>query len=284
MNSTLTIFAITLLTTLGSGAQPTPKESEVDPIQAAIEEFESNRRKSKPPTEVSVVLPPPDEKPAPPTAEPKPEPAPKETPAAPVLVIGKSPQDNKVTKVTKVTEVTEVTEEPTPPTTLPDNSPPKPPRKGLEVRVEKIQVGKESLDPSLVKLLAPFPAKPLSQAPTGWHIETSKNAPPFIRDVELAPGKHITLTVRPHVLVPNTDAADAFDIPEPGFDPSLGYCQNSTVGAVLAQSIRQLDDDSKELGTVINHLQQLLISLPKPEPTPAPKPTNKPATKPTPKR
>ena len=102
--------------------------------------------------------------------------------------------------------------------------------------------------------------------------------------MELAPGKLITLTVRPHILVPDTDSAGVFNIPEPGFDPSLSYHQNATVGAVLAQSIRQLDDDSKELSTVIDHLQQLLVSLPKSEPAPSPKTTNKPATKPTPKR
>lgn len=281
MNSTFAILAITLLTTISSEAQNDRQGPEEDLVQAAIDEFESNRRKSKPPTEVSVVLPPPDEKPAPSALEP--EPAAQDTPKAPVLVIGKSPQDNKVNKVNKVTEVTEVTEEPTPPTTLPDNSPPKP-RKGLEVRVEKIKIGKESLDPSLVKLLAPFPAKPLNQPPAGWHLEPSKNAPPFTRDVELAPGKLITLTVRPHILVPDTDSAGVFNIPEPGFDPSLSYHQNATVGAVLAQSIRQLDDDSKELSTVIDHLQQLLVSLPKSEPAPSPKTTNKPATKPTHKR
>ncbi len=275
MNPTLAIFAITLLTTVGASAQSAPPDSEVDPIQAAIDQFESTRRKSKPPAEVSVVLPSPDEKTPPLVGEAKPEPAPKDTPKAPVLVIGKAPQDAEDDQDVKATE------EPAPPNTTPDDSPPKP-RKGLEVRVEKIKVGTESLDPSLVKLLAPFPAKPLNQPPAGWHLETSKTAPPFTREVELAPGKHITLTVRPHLLVPDTDGAGVFNIPEPGFDPSLGYHQNATVGAVLAQSIRQLNDDSKELGTVIDHLQQLLVSLPKPEPAPvvpAPKPANKPTNK-----
>lgn len=266
MNPTLAILAITLLTTAWSGAQSSPQDSEVDPIQAAIDEFESNRRKSKPPAEVSVVLPPPDKKNAPLAAETKPEPTSEDAPKAPVLVIGKAPQDNQTTKE---------------PSSTPEDFPPKP-RKGLEVRVEKIKVGTESLDPSLVKLIAPFPAKPLNQPPAGWHLETSKTAPPFTRDVELSPGKHITLTVRPHLLVPNTDGAGVFNIPEPGFDPSLGYHQNATIGAVLAQSIRQLNDDSKELGTVIDHLQQLLVSLPKPEPAHVPAP--KPATKPTNKR
>ena len=274
MNSTFAILAITLLTTVGSEAQNDRPSPEENMVQAAIDEFKSSRSKSKPPVEVSVVLPPPNETTTAPAVEPKSEPAHEDDPK-PILVIGKAPHDTKNVNIT---------EEPTPPnTTPPDDSPPNP-RKGLEVRVEKIQVGKESLDPSLVKLLAPFPAKPLSQPPAGWHIETSKNAPPFTRDVELAPGKHITLTVRPHLLVPNTDGAGVFTIAEPGFDPSLGYHQNSTVGAVLAQSISQLNDDSKELGTVIDHLQQLLVSLPKPEPAPAPIPKPTKPTKPTTKR
>lgn len=278
MNSTLAILALTLLTAVWSAAQTSPPDPDADPIQAAIDQFESNRRnKSKPPAEVSVVLPPPDPKTAPVVIEAKPEPTPKDTPKAPVLVIGKAPQDAEEPKDAKIAE------EPAPPTTTPDDSPPKP-RKGLEVRVEKIKVGSESLDPSLVKLHAPFPAKPLNQAPAGWHLETSKTAPPFTRDVELAPGKQITLTVRPHILVPDTNGAGVFNIPEPGFDPSLGYHQNATVGAVIADSIRQLDDDAKELGTVIDHLQQLLVSLPKPEPAPAPAPATKPATKPSNKR
>ena len=73
-----------------------------------------------------------------------------------------------------------------------------------------------------------------------------------------------------------------FSVPEPGFDPALGYRQNATVGAVLARSIRQLDEDSRDLGNAIDKLQQLLVSLPKPEPAaeiippePTPKPGNK---------
>jgi len=270
MNSTFAILTTILLTTAWSAAQ---KDTDEDPIQAAIDQFESSRRKSKPPAEVSVVLPPPDEPIEPPAVKEKPKPTPEDTP--PVLVVGKPPQTDTEVKDTEITEVS------TPPTTPPDDSPPKP-SKGLEVRVEKIKVGSESLDPALVKLLAPFPAKPLDQPPAGWHLETSKNAPPFTREVELAPGKNITLTVRPHVLVPDTDGTGVFNIPEPGFDPSLGYLQNATVGAVLAQSIHQIDDDAKELGTVIDHLQQLLVSLPKPEPEPAPAP--KPSTKPILKR
>jgi len=55
---------------------------------------------------------------------------------------------------------------------------------------------------------------------------------------------------------------------EPGYTADLGYRQNTTVGAILATSIRQLEDDSRQLGTAIDQLQQLLVSLPQQEPPP----------------
>jgi len=128
-----------------------------------------------------------------------------------------------------------------------------------------------------VKLSAPFPAKPLSQPPVGWRLDTSDSAPPFTREVEISPGSKITLTIRPHLLVPDADGAQVFTVSEPGYDNALGYQQTATVGAILSESIRQLDEESKQLGTAIDSLQQLLVSLPKPEPLPEPKPETKPA-------
>ncbi len=140
-----------------------------------------------------------------------------------------------------------------------------------------------------MKLLAPFPAKPLAPAPAGWHLQASENVPPFTRVVELSPGRNITLTIRPHLLVPDANGSSVFNVPEPGFEPMLAYQQRSTVGAILSTSIHQMDDDAKKLGFAIDKLQQLLVSLPKPEPTtdqpvPAAKPPNQaspnPAAKP----
>jgi hypothetical protein len=267
MNARLSIAAIALLAAPWSAAQKVAQEPQEDPVQAAIREF--NSRDSKAPNEVSVVLPP---EPEPLAASPepeavKPEPVPETPPKAPVLVTGTAPAG---------IELVEETSKPAPPVAelpaiVPEEPAPKP-RQGLAVRVEKLKNGTGNIDPSQVKLLAPFPAKPLAQAPGGWHLEASESAPPLTRDVELAPGKNITLTIRPHLLVPDTDGAGAFTVEEPGFDPALGYRQNATVGAVLSQSIQQLDDDSKQLGNVIDNLQQLLVSLPKPEATAAPQP------------
>jgi chemotaxis protein histidine kinase CheA len=142
------------------------------------------------------------------------------------------------------------------------------PAPGLAVRVERVQAGAGNLDPSQVKLLAPFPAKLLAQVPNGWRIEKAGNAPPFTREVELSPGSTITLSVQPHILVPEADGESVFAVSEPGYNAPLGYRQDATVGAILATSIRQLDEDARQLGGAIDQLQQLLVSLPQPEPTP----------------
>lgn len=150
-----------------------------------------------------------------------------------------------------------------------EESPPKDPTPGLVVRVEKMQSGGQIIDPAQVRVLAPFPAKLLAKSPTGWRIEPSDSAPHFTREVELAPGKHISLTVRPHVLVPDANGSTVFSIPEPGYSAPMGYHQNATVGAILSSSIGQLEKDASELGGAIDQLQQLLVSLPKPEQAPA---------------
>ena len=250
-------------------AQKVTEEKPEDPIQKAIREF--NQRERSTPNEVTVVLGSPDERGAA-------GPAATEDGPAPVLVTGKPPEDTEV-----VTEDTEASPAEMPPATEVDAEAPAAaePRKGLAVRVEKLQSGTGNIDPSQVKLLAPFPAKPLSKAPDGWRIEASEQAPSFQREVELAPGRKITLNIRPHLLVPQADGATIFSVSEPGFDAALGYRQNATVGAVLSRSIRQLDEDSKNFGTAIDNLQQLLVSLPKPDPAPEETPAagSKPATK-----
>jgi hypothetical protein len=259
MNAFPAILATVLLAAPWSRAQHVVEEPPEDPVQAAIREF--NRRDAKKENEVTVVLPPPE-------ADADTEPETEVPPKAAVLVTGTAPEGTELVK-----EMSAVPEE-----SAGDIEEPEPkPHQGLEVRVEKLQTGTGNIDPSEVKLLAPFPAKPLAAPPAGWLLQASGDAPPLTREVELSSGKKITLTIRPHLLVPETNGADTFAIAEPGFQSSLGYTQDSTVGAILAQSVRQLDDDSKQLGVVIDNLQQLLVSLPKPEPEPdpAPEPTPK---------
>jgi hypothetical protein len=128
--------------------------------------------------------------------------------------------------------------------------------------------GTTAVDPSEVQLRAPFPAKLLAGVPEGWRIEKSDRAPAFTREVELSPGSNITLSVQPHILVPDADGTHVFAVNEPGYQSDLGYRQDATVGAILATSIRQLDKDAGELGDAIDQLQQLLVSLPKTEEAP----------------
>ena len=82
--------------------------------------------------------------------------------------------------------------------------------------------------------------------------------------------------VPPAMASASVHGAEVFTISEPGYENALGYQQTATVGAILSNSIRQLDEESKQLGTAIDNLQQLLVSLPKPEPQPEPQPESKP--------
>ncbi len=205
------------------------------------------------PNEVTVVL-------APPTDEP---------PAAADPSDANPPSGQKQESDPASADDEPLTETEKPPAADPEAKPSRSPRKGISVRVEKLQSGDGEIDPADVKLNAPFPAKPLAKAPAGWRLETSDQVPPIVRAVELSPGRSITLKIRPHVLVPAADGTNSFSITEPGFNPSLGYRQNATVGAILSSSILQLEQDSIALGNTIEKLQQLLVTLPKDE-TPPP--------------
>lgn len=215
----------------------------MDPIEAAIEAF-NNRSQSKP-NEVVVVL-------DPPTANDKP----KEGDA--VLVTG-SPQ-NGADQI----EISDIPVDPEAAQDLPPALTTK--SKGLAVRVQTLSKGTGKIrKDETVRLLAPFPAKPLDDAPEGWLLQTSEVVPILSREVEIAPGKSITLTIRPHVLVPDADQAQILAVHEPGFEASLGYRQSDTVSAVLSASLKRLDEDSRQIGDAIDQLQQLIVSLPKPE-------------------
>lgn len=124
------------------------------------------------------------------------------------------------------------------------------------MQVEKLQAGEGALDASQVKLLAPFPAKPLAPAPAGWLLDPSDSAPPYTREIEISPGSKITLTIRPHLLVPDADGAEVFSVSEPGFDASLGYQQATTVSAILASSVAQLEADSMNLSAAIDQMAE----------------------------
>jgi hypothetical protein len=139
--------------------------------------------------------------------------------------------------------------------------------RGVQVSVSSVSGPLEKVEPDQITIKAPFPAKPLSQTPPGWKMVPSKDPEAgFEKEVEIAPGTGMKLAIRPHVLVPDADGATAFGVTEPGFDPSLQYRQNGTVGCLLGQSIRHLKEDEAKLGEAIDRLEQLLVSLPDQEP------------------
>jgi hypothetical protein len=143
---------------------------------------------------------------------------------------------------------------------------------GVTVSVEPGS-GSGPVDAKSVKLLAPFPAKPLAAPPAGWRLEHPKDLPAFTREVPLSNGTRIQLSIRPHLLVPDADGAKVIAVNEPGFEPDKRYAQTATTAAVLATSIERLDDDSRKMSEAIDRLEQLLGSLPATEVPPALAPT-----------
>lgn len=224
-----------------------------DEVQKAIDEF--NRLRGEQRTEaneVTVVLDPPavetDQKPEGADENLEPEP--------PALTDGK-PLDT-------VEEIPD-----SPPEIAGD-----PMESGPNVRVQSIRKGSGEIDPDKITLRASFPVKPLSDAPEGWIITPSENAPKLSQTVEIHPGTSISLSITPYILSPDADGINTFSVSEPGYDPKNSYTQEKTVGAILGKSIEQLDQDSVKMGNIISDLHQLLASLPKP-PTPE-KPAKKP--------
>lgn len=123
-----------------------------------------------------------------------------------------------------------------------------------------------NLDPAKVKIRAPFPAKPLANPPVGWKLARSNNPKTIItRDVELAPGKRLTLRIQPHILKPDADGVEVFSLSEPGYDPAAFYQQTATVAGILAQSVDQSTAAERRLTVAIDQLDQLLLSLPNPD-------------------
>lgn len=156
----------------------------------------------------------------------------------------------------------------------PEESEPAPPEpEGVSISVEAGVDGSSKVDSTAVKLLAPFPAKPLFQPPAGWRLEHPEEVPTFIRQVPLANGTRISLAIRPHLLVPDADGDQVLAVHEPGYDPALRYAQTGTTGAVLASSVERMEEDSRKMSDALDRLSQLLSSLPATPAPPAPQPS-----------
>lgn len=266
MKHPLLVVAMTVATLAALRAQAPPQEidpatgPDPDAVSAAIRKFNESRNRPATTKEVVVDL----------TGKSTPAPAPPVTPAPPPAAApAPAPVPASADKPASAPP-------PEPPPAEPETPPAAAPEESLTVKVEQLQTGSGTVDPAKVKLLAPFPAKPLGPIPTGWKLAPSDQNPAFTRKVEVAPKSWITLSIKPHVLVPAATGVDTFSVTEPGFDPAHGYQQLQTVGAVLTRSVEQLDDDAKFLGSAIEQLEQLVTSLPKPAPQPEPKPASTP--------
>jgi hypothetical protein len=231
-----------------------PTEEE---IQKAIDAFNGGKaKKLESVTEVTVVIPPDTEE-----------------IIAPKAIAVEDPKATKETEKTKRKEAVLVSGKP--PKNEAQAAEPEEPEelakdesKGLEVRVESIRSGKGKINPDEIQLKTSFPVKALGATPDGWTLNTSKQAPPFTRDVEIEPGVFVSLEITPHLLAPASDGINHFSVAEPGFDSQRGYQQLETVGSILGQSISKLDEDSMRMGNVLSDLHRLLASLPKPTETP----------------
>ncbi len=159
-----------------------------------------------------------------------------------------------------------------------DEAPAAPEPEGVSVQVEPGRDGSAKVDAAAVKLLAPFPAKPLFLPPAGWRLEQPEEVPAFVEKVQLANGTTISLSIRPHLLVPDADGEQVLAVGEPGYEPGLRYAQTGTMSAVLSNSIERMEEDSRQMSAALDRLSQLLSSLPAapeapPKATPAPEPS-----------
>lgn len=139
-------------------------------------------------------------------------------------------------------------------------------REGIQVQVEKfIGASGELRRGDEVKISSPWPAKPLDSAPLGWKfVPGPSGVTAYQAQVDLGEGQSVNLSITPYVLVPASDGRQVMRIPEPGYDPSLSLEQAETVGAILVDSVDQIERCEKATTQAINRLQQLLSSLPKP--------------------
>lgn len=136
------------------------------------------------------------------------------------------------------------------------------PTPGISVRVEPSTAAATAPKVTTVKLLAPFPPKSLMTVPAGWVLKKSSDTKPFTQTVDLGNGNLATLSISPFVLTPDDSQPNAFSIREPGHLATLHYRQTETIGAILDQSTRQLEETDASLTEAINRLNQLLLSFP----------------------
>lgn len=238
-----TCFALTL--TAATAQDIAPKDSERDPVLSALTEGFEDEDIPSVTVDISAT--------GSPLADEEP---------APLEEDGEEMPDEEEAEEEK--DPAPVEEEP---------APPEPEPEGVSIQVEPGRDGDAKVDAAAVKLLAPFAAKPLFQAPAGWRLEHPEDVPAFVEKVPLANGTVISLSIRPHVLVPDADGENVVAVHEPGYDPALRYAQTGTMSAVLSASMERMEEDSRQMGEALERLGQLLGSLPAAPEAPPAKPS-----------
>jgi hypothetical protein len=238
-----TCFALTL--TAATAQDIAPKDSERDPVLSALTEGFEDEDIPSVTVDISAT--------GSPLADEEP---------APLEEDGEEMPDEEEAEEKK--DPAPVEEEP---------APPEPEPEGVSIQVEPGRDGDAKVDAAAVKLLAPFAAKPLFQAPAGWRLEHPEDVPAFVEKVPLANGTVISLSIRPHVLVPDADGENVVAVQEPGYDPALRYAQTGTMSAVLSASMERMEEDSRQMGEALERLGQLLGSLPAAPEAPPAKPS-----------
>ena len=135
---------------------------------------------------------------------------------------------------------------------------------GIELRVEKsTDSSGNAIESETIKIYSLSPAKPLSAAPEGWHYVPAPYAiKPHKQTVNLVGGNTIDLAITPFVLVPSSDDTNLFSISEPGYNPSMKFSQQETIGAMLQAATMDIEKHEKQAAQAIDLLEQLLSTLP----------------------
>jgi hypothetical protein len=149
-----------------------------------------------------------------------------------------------------------------------EQTPPEAPRtadEGIAVKVEQsTDRAGGAVAAEDIKIYSPYPAKPLAAAPQGWnYVPAPETIKPYKQTVNLGSGSTVDLSITPFILVPSSDGVKTFTIREPGYDPSMQFSQQHTIGAMLQASTMEIEEHEKMAAKVITRLQQLLSSLPR---------------------
>ena len=135
---------------------------------------------------------------------------------------------------------------------------------GIELKVEKsTDSSGNAIESETIKIYSLSPAKPLAAAPEGWHYVPAPYAiKAYKQTVNLVGGNTIDLAITPFVLVPSSDDTKLFSISEPGYNPSMKFSQQETIGAMLQAATMDIEKHEKQAAKAIDLLEQLLSTLP----------------------